>query len=178
MYFSKWIVSVDCLNRSCESSGISLGAKKRRADDSDHSENQQGFYDTTTSESELKSLNPLPDSGDAILAQNLATCKPSVTYAPKITQNNTINIYASKITQNNIINIYASKTTQNDIINILGEQIRDKILSSVKKAKHFSLLADEATVATGSSWPLCCDFWMRKAKLMSSWNAGHSPVNS
>jgi len=43
---------------SCEASTSSLGAKKRKTNDGDQSENQQPSYDTT-SESESESLNPL-----------------------------------------------------------------------------------------------------------------------
>lgn len=59
------------------------------------------------------------EAGDNVLATHLATCKPNATYV--------------------------SKTTQNNLINIIGEQIRDGILRQVREAKHFSLLADEAT---------------------------------
>lgn len=39
---------------------------------------------------------------------------------------------------------YLSKTFQNEIIEILGSVILDKIVSSVKKANYFSIIADEA----------------------------------
>jgi len=59
------------------------------------------------------------DSVDEVLEKHLATCKPNATYV--------------------------SKTAQNNVTNITGEQIRDSILSKVENARHFSLLADEAT---------------------------------
>ena len=40
---------------------------------------------------------------------------------------------------------YKSKTTQNQIIDICGEIITKQIVSKVKVAKYFSILADEAT---------------------------------
>ena len=40
---------------------------------------------------------------------------------------------------------YKSKTTQNEIINICGAMITEKIVSEIKDAKFFSILADEAT---------------------------------
>ena len=45
---------------------------------------------------------------------------------------------------------YVSKTTQNNIIEILGEQIRRRITSDIKSAKHFAVLADEAV--DSSNW--------------------------
>ncbi|XP_021367373.1 52 kDa repressor of the inhibitor of the protein kinase-like, partial [Mizuhopecten yessoensis] len=40
---------------------------------------------------------------------------------------------------------YISKTVQNQLITIIGNQIRDTILDEVRKAKIFSILADEVT---------------------------------
>ena len=40
---------------------------------------------------------------------------------------------------------YRSKTIQNQLINILGDQILEGIITNVKKAKYFSVSADEAT---------------------------------
>eukprot|EP00112_Aurelia_sp_Birch-Aquarium-sp1_P017236 Seg3978.1 transcript_id=Seg3978.1/GoldUCD/mRNA.D3Y31 product="52 kDa repressor of the inhibitor of the protein kinase" protein_id=Seg3978.1/GoldUCD/D3Y31 len=40
---------------------------------------------------------------------------------------------------------YRSKTTQNQLITICGELITEKIISEIKDAKFFSVLADEAT---------------------------------
>ena len=39
---------------------------------------------------------------------------------------------------------YRSKTTQNEILAICGEMIKERLSSEVKKAKYFSVLADEA----------------------------------
>ena len=39
---------------------------------------------------------------------------------------------------------YRSKTTQNEIINICGKMITEKIVDEIKRAKFFSILADEA----------------------------------
>ena len=40
---------------------------------------------------------------------------------------------------------HRSKTTQNELIDICGELLTSKIVSEVKAAKFFSILADEAT---------------------------------
>ena len=40
---------------------------------------------------------------------------------------------------------YTSKTIQNEMINIIGTQIRNCILSEVKKAKFYSIIADEVS---------------------------------
>ena len=40
---------------------------------------------------------------------------------------------------------YRSKTTENDIIAICGELLTENIVSEVKEAKFFGILADEAT---------------------------------
>ena len=39
---------------------------------------------------------------------------------------------------------YRSKTTQNEIINICGKMITEKVVDEIKRAKFFSILADEA----------------------------------
>ena len=39
---------------------------------------------------------------------------------------------------------YRSKTTQNEIIEVCGELILSKLISKIKQAQYFSLLADEA----------------------------------
>lgn len=59
------------------------------------------------------------DAGDELLRKHLQSCSSNATYV--------------------------SKKTQNNLINIIGEQIRDRILAQVKAARHFTLLADEAT---------------------------------
>lgn len=38
---------------------------------------------------------------------------------------------------------HRSKTIQNDIITCCGDHLREKILSDVRQAKYFSVLADE-----------------------------------
>ena len=51
---------------------------------------------------------------------------------------------------------YLSKTTQNELINCCGEVISDVIIAKVKKAKFFSILADEAMDASKkkkNNWP-------------------------
>ena len=40
---------------------------------------------------------------------------------------------------------YRSKTIQNEIIEICGELITENLVKEIKKAKYFSVLADEAT---------------------------------
>ena len=39
---------------------------------------------------------------------------------------------------------YLSKTTQNELIKLCGEVISEEIVSEIKSAKFFSVLADEA----------------------------------
>jgi len=60
------------------------------------------------------------DAGDSVLKQHLQTASKN----------------AAK---------YTSKTIQNDMINVCGRLIQDKILCEVKKARFFSIIADEAT---------------------------------
>ena len=64
-------------------------------------------------------LNFRVDAGDKELANHLAT-------APKNAR-------------------YTSATIQNEIIEIVGNEIRNKIIDKVKKAKFFTVLADEVT---------------------------------
>ena len=40
---------------------------------------------------------------------------------------------------------YTSKTIQNEMIDVIGTQIRNNILSEVRKAKYYSVIADEVT---------------------------------
>ena len=40
---------------------------------------------------------------------------------------------------------YRSKTIQNDILEICGDMVKEVIVEEVKKAKFFTVLADEAT---------------------------------
>ena len=53
---------------------------------------------------------------------------------------------------------YLSKTIQNDIIKACGDVILDDIISEVKKAKYFSILADEAHELEHGGGPLQCLF--------------------
>jgi len=41
--------------------------------------------------------------------------------------------------------LYTSKTIQNEMIDVIGAQIRNSILTEVRKAKYFSVIADEVT---------------------------------
>ena len=63
-------------------------------------------------------LNYRVRGGDVVLAEHLKKCSKNATYI--------------------------SKTTQNELISCCGELITSKILSAVKKAKFFSIIADEA----------------------------------
>eukprot|EP00731_Ephydatia_muelleri_P021235 Em0013g962a len=52
--------------------------------------------------------------------------------------------------------LYTSKTVQNELIVICGEIIRNKILAKARRAKYFSIIADEATdVANDEQLSIC-----------------------
>ena len=40
---------------------------------------------------------------------------------------------------------YLSKTVQNNIVSLIGDQLTDRILAEVQKAKYYSVLMDEVT---------------------------------
>ena len=52
--------------------------------------------------------------------------------------------------------LYTSKTVQNELIVICGDIIRNKILAKARRAKYFSIIADEATdVANDEQLSIC-----------------------
>ena len=52
--------------------------------------------------------------------------------------------------------IYLSPSSQNDIINIIGlDYIRTKIISEIKQAKFFSMIADEVSSHNVEHLSLC-----------------------
>lgn len=53
-------------------------------------------------------------------------------------------IFEDHIVNAQKLTTYRSKTTQNEILTICGEMIKEKLSSEIKKAKYFSVLADEA----------------------------------
>lgn len=59
------------------------------------------------------------DAGDEILHEHVKTCAKNASYI--------------------------SKSTQNDLIECCGELIRNKIVDKIKKAKYFTIIADETT---------------------------------
>lgn len=55
---------------------------------------------------------------------------------------------------------YISKTTQNEIIECCSEVITEKIVSNIKKAKYFTLIADETTdISTKQQLSICIRYY-------------------
>ena len=79
---------------------------------------QVGSYSQGADGNFVELLNYRVRGGDVVLAEHLKKCSKNATYI--------------------------SKTTQNDLISCCGELITIKILSAVKPAKFFSVIADEA----------------------------------
>ena len=61
---------------------------------------------------------------------------------------------------------YISPRSQNEIINVIGyDVVRAKIISDVKKAKFYSILADEVSSHNVEHLPLCLHFVDEKSEI-------------
>ena len=98
----------------CGRQGIAL--RGHRDDSKDHP--KPGEYSTGRTGNFLELLNFRVRGGDTVLKEHLTSCGGNA--------------------------MYTSKTTQNNVLNSISEVITSKIVNKVKKAKFFSILADEA----------------------------------
>ena len=60
---------------------------------------------------------------------------------------------------------YHSPTAQNELVAACGEWIQEKILLEVRKAKYFTVCADEAADVSKSNFHLYCDLLMKLVQL-------------
>lgn len=95
---------------------LNLPLRGHRDDSKFHSE--IGDYSENQVGNFIELLNFRVRAGDKILEDHLKNCKANATYI--------------------------SKTSQNQLIEVCGSVIKEKILKDVKKAKFYSIIADEA----------------------------------